>query len=163
MTVKLYRIILPVTNIERAAEFYGAVLGEAGQRVSKADIISAPATMALSWHVTIRWLMAMNWVMGGIITLPNMYIFQFVMSGKLKRSARRPEAKILHPMILSATRSPLCSLGLNSSASLSLSAQKIPLSRDWLTLENYISPRSRRMANHFSTLALCSASVLAKT
>ena len=27
----------------------------------------------------------------------------------------------------------------------------------------YISPRARRMSNHFFTLALCSASVLAKT
>jgi predicted enzyme related to lactoylglutathione lyase len=31
---KLYRIILPVSDIERAAAFYSAVLGEAGQRVS---------------------------------------------------------------------------------------------------------------------------------
>lgn len=30
----LYRVILPVTDIERAAVFYGAVLGDSGERVS---------------------------------------------------------------------------------------------------------------------------------
>ena len=30
----LYRVILPVTDIALAARFYGAVLGEAGERVS---------------------------------------------------------------------------------------------------------------------------------
>jgi catechol 2,3-dioxygenase-like lactoylglutathione lyase family enzyme len=30
----LYRVILPVTDIEAAARFYGALLGEPGQRVS---------------------------------------------------------------------------------------------------------------------------------
>lgn len=33
-TPNLYRIILPVQDIERAARFYGAVLGTPGQRVS---------------------------------------------------------------------------------------------------------------------------------
>jgi len=33
-TPKLYRIILPVQNIEKAARFYGAVLGMPGHRVS---------------------------------------------------------------------------------------------------------------------------------
>jgi catechol 2,3-dioxygenase-like lactoylglutathione lyase family enzyme len=31
---KLFRVILPVTDIERAARFYGAVLGAPGRRVS---------------------------------------------------------------------------------------------------------------------------------
>jgi predicted enzyme related to lactoylglutathione lyase len=31
---RLYRVILPVTDIERAAAFYGAVFGVPGQRVS---------------------------------------------------------------------------------------------------------------------------------
>lgn len=31
---KLYRVILPVDNIARAAEFYGAILDQEGQRVS---------------------------------------------------------------------------------------------------------------------------------
>jgi catechol 2,3-dioxygenase-like lactoylglutathione lyase family enzyme len=30
----LYRVILPVSDIDRAASFYGSVLGNAGQRVS---------------------------------------------------------------------------------------------------------------------------------
>jgi len=34
MSVKLFRVILPVSDIDRAAEFYGAVLGEPGNRVS---------------------------------------------------------------------------------------------------------------------------------
>jgi len=34
MGAKLFRIILPVTSIERAAEFYGVVLGDGGVRVS---------------------------------------------------------------------------------------------------------------------------------
>ena len=34
MTVSLYRAIQPVTDIEVAASFYAAVLGEAGERVS---------------------------------------------------------------------------------------------------------------------------------
>ena len=33
-TVQLYRVILPVADIERAADFYGAVFGTPGQRVS---------------------------------------------------------------------------------------------------------------------------------
>jgi predicted enzyme related to lactoylglutathione lyase len=33
-TPRLYRVILPVTDIERAAAFYGTVLGIPGQRVS---------------------------------------------------------------------------------------------------------------------------------
>ena len=32
--MKLYRVILPVHDIEEASRFYGAVLGEPGQRVS---------------------------------------------------------------------------------------------------------------------------------
>ena len=31
---KIYRIILPVADIERAANFYGELLGQSGQRVS---------------------------------------------------------------------------------------------------------------------------------
>jgi catechol 2,3-dioxygenase-like lactoylglutathione lyase family enzyme len=34
MAAQLFRVILPVTSIERAAEFYGVVLGEGGIRVS---------------------------------------------------------------------------------------------------------------------------------
>ncbi len=34
MVARLYRTILPVTNIDEATEFYRAVLGEPGQRVS---------------------------------------------------------------------------------------------------------------------------------
>lgn len=34
MGAKLFRIILPVTSVEKAADFYGVVLGEAGVRVS---------------------------------------------------------------------------------------------------------------------------------
>lgn len=34
MSAKLFRVILPVSDIERAARFYGAVLGTAGRRVS---------------------------------------------------------------------------------------------------------------------------------
>jgi predicted enzyme related to lactoylglutathione lyase len=34
MPARLYRVILPVTDIEAAARFYGAVLGEPGRRVS---------------------------------------------------------------------------------------------------------------------------------
>ncbi len=34
LTVKLYRVILPVNDIELAATFYAAVLGEPGRRVS---------------------------------------------------------------------------------------------------------------------------------
>jgi len=34
MAVNLYRVILPVNDIEKAAQFYSAVLGEPGQRVS---------------------------------------------------------------------------------------------------------------------------------
>lgn len=34
MTVKLFRVILPVANIDRAARFYSAVLGQPGARVS---------------------------------------------------------------------------------------------------------------------------------
>jgi predicted enzyme related to lactoylglutathione lyase len=34
MAAHLYRVILPVTSIEEAARFYGAVLGEPGERVS---------------------------------------------------------------------------------------------------------------------------------
>jgi predicted enzyme related to lactoylglutathione lyase len=33
-TPRLYRVILPVTNIERAADFYAAVFDTPGQRVS---------------------------------------------------------------------------------------------------------------------------------
>jgi predicted enzyme related to lactoylglutathione lyase len=32
--MRLYRVILPVSDIEAAARFYGAVLGEPGRRVS---------------------------------------------------------------------------------------------------------------------------------
>ena len=32
--MRLYRVILPVTDIERAAAFYGALLGYPGERVS---------------------------------------------------------------------------------------------------------------------------------
>lgn len=32
--MRLYRVILPVGNIDEAARFYGAVLGEPGRRVS---------------------------------------------------------------------------------------------------------------------------------
>ncbi len=32
--MKLYRVILPVSNIERAAEFYAQVLGTSGERIS---------------------------------------------------------------------------------------------------------------------------------
>jgi uncharacterized glyoxalase superfamily protein PhnB len=34
MGAKLFRMILPVTSIEKAAEFYGVVLGDGGFRVS---------------------------------------------------------------------------------------------------------------------------------
>ncbi len=34
MSVKLFRVILPVTDIEQAARFYGPVLGDEGRRVS---------------------------------------------------------------------------------------------------------------------------------
>ena len=34
MPARLYRVILPVSDIEAAARFYGAVLGEPGRRVS---------------------------------------------------------------------------------------------------------------------------------
>ena len=34
MSVKLFRVILPVTGIDEAARFYGQVLGSPGQRVS---------------------------------------------------------------------------------------------------------------------------------
>ena len=34
MKTTLFRVILPVTDIEHAAGFYGAILGQAGQRVS---------------------------------------------------------------------------------------------------------------------------------
>jgi predicted enzyme related to lactoylglutathione lyase len=34
MVVRLYRVILPVTDIAAAAQFYGQVLGEPGRRVS---------------------------------------------------------------------------------------------------------------------------------
>ncbi|WP_340644347.1 VOC family protein [Phenylobacterium sp.] len=34
MTVRLFRVILPVTDIEAAAQFYGAVIGEPGERVA---------------------------------------------------------------------------------------------------------------------------------
>jgi catechol 2,3-dioxygenase-like lactoylglutathione lyase family enzyme len=34
MAARLYRTSLPVTDIEAAARFYGAVLGEPGRRVS---------------------------------------------------------------------------------------------------------------------------------
>lgn len=34
MIPKLFRVIIPVSNIERAAEFYGLILGEPGKRVS---------------------------------------------------------------------------------------------------------------------------------
>ena len=34
MGVKLFRVILPVADISRAAEFYGAILGFPGKRVS---------------------------------------------------------------------------------------------------------------------------------
>ena len=35
MPARLYRTILPVSDIDLAAKFYGVVLGEAGQRVSR--------------------------------------------------------------------------------------------------------------------------------
>jgi predicted enzyme related to lactoylglutathione lyase len=35
MSARLYRVILPVGDIKEAARFYGAILGEAGQRVSR--------------------------------------------------------------------------------------------------------------------------------
>ncbi len=35
MPARLYRVILPVADIEEAARFYGAVLGEPGKRVSR--------------------------------------------------------------------------------------------------------------------------------
>ena len=38
--VKLYRVILPVSDIERATLFYAALLGEVGQRVSRGGTIS---------------------------------------------------------------------------------------------------------------------------
>jgi extradiol dioxygenase family protein len=31
---RLFRVIVPVSDIERAAHFYGALLGDVGQRVS---------------------------------------------------------------------------------------------------------------------------------
>ena len=34
MGLRLYRVILPVRDIERAVQFYGKLLGLAGQRVS---------------------------------------------------------------------------------------------------------------------------------
>ena len=34
MTIRLYRVIQPVTDIEEAARFYSAVLGDEGERVS---------------------------------------------------------------------------------------------------------------------------------
>jgi len=34
-TAKLFRVILPVTDIERAAAFYAAVLGTPGERISR--------------------------------------------------------------------------------------------------------------------------------
>jgi catechol 2,3-dioxygenase-like lactoylglutathione lyase family enzyme len=34
MITRLYRVILPVSDIERAAEFYGLMLGHRGERVS---------------------------------------------------------------------------------------------------------------------------------
>ena len=34
MTISLYRVIQPVTDIEEAARFYSAVLGDEGERVS---------------------------------------------------------------------------------------------------------------------------------
>ena len=35
MPTSLYRVILPVNDIKEAARFYGAILGEVGQRVSR--------------------------------------------------------------------------------------------------------------------------------
>lgn len=35
MTPKLFRVILPVSDLERAARFYGTVLGTTGRRVSE--------------------------------------------------------------------------------------------------------------------------------
>ncbi len=34
MSIKLFRVILPVSSVERAASFYGLVLGMPGERVS---------------------------------------------------------------------------------------------------------------------------------
>lgn len=34
MSARLFRVIVPVADVERAARFYGAVLGEPGRRVS---------------------------------------------------------------------------------------------------------------------------------
>ena len=34
MTARLYRVIVPVSDIDRAASFYGAILAEPGERVS---------------------------------------------------------------------------------------------------------------------------------
>ncbi len=34
MTVRLYRVIVPVSDIDRAAEFYSAILDDPGERVS---------------------------------------------------------------------------------------------------------------------------------
>lgn len=34
MSARLFRVIVPVSDVERAARFYGAVLGEPGERVS---------------------------------------------------------------------------------------------------------------------------------
>jgi len=34
MSIELFRVILPVTDIDRAARFYGEVLGDEGRRVS---------------------------------------------------------------------------------------------------------------------------------
>lgn len=34
MSVRLFRVIVPVSDVERAARFYGEVLGEPGRRVS---------------------------------------------------------------------------------------------------------------------------------
>lgn len=34
MSARLYRVILPVADVERAARFYGEVFGEPGERVS---------------------------------------------------------------------------------------------------------------------------------
>ena len=35
MSVQLYRVILPVTDIKAAAAFYGAIFGDPGHRVSR--------------------------------------------------------------------------------------------------------------------------------
>lgn len=35
MTITLYRVILPVSDIEAASHFYAAILGEPGRRVSR--------------------------------------------------------------------------------------------------------------------------------